>query len=85
MPKHSINSKIEKEQQAIIDKKRELHHRELELKQDENIRNITPYLGDAFISLQHINKIYPNHVQAVVDFNLDIKEKEFYIPSEHAF
>ncbi|MCR4561862.1 MAG: ATP-binding cassette domain-containing protein [Bacilli bacterium] len=31
------------------------------------------------ISLQHINKIYPNHVQAVYDFNLDIKEKEFIV------
>lgn len=31
------------------------------------------------ISFQHINKIYPNHKQAVFDFNLDIKEKEFVV------
>lgn len=31
------------------------------------------------ISFQHINKIYPNHTQAVFDFNLDIKEKEFIV------
>ena len=34
---------------------------------------------DAFISLQNVNKIYPNRVQAVFDFNLDIKEKEFIV------
>ena len=33
----------------------------------------------ATLSLKNINKIYPNHVQAVVDFNLDIKEKEFIV------
>ena len=33
----------------------------------------------SFISLCHINKIYPNHVQAVFDFNLDIKEHEFIV------
>ncbi|MBR4378553.1 MAG: ATP-binding cassette domain-containing protein [Bacilli bacterium] len=35
--------------------------------------------NDVFISLQHINKIYPNRVQAVFDFNLDIKEREFIV------
>lgn len=27
----------------------------------------------AYISLRNINKVYDNHVQAVFDFNLDIK------------
>ena len=27
---------------------------------------------DSFVSLQGINKVYPNGVQAVYDFNLDI-------------
>lgn len=72
-------SKEEKEKLSIINKKKELHHRELELRQDENIKNIKPYDGEAFISLQHINKIYPNHVQAVFDFNLDINEKDFIV------
>ncbi|MCF0112898.1 MAG: ATP-binding cassette domain-containing protein, partial [Bacilli bacterium] len=31
------------------------------------------------VSLQHINKIYDNHIQAVYDFNLDIKPKEFIV------
>ncbi len=33
----------------------------------------------ANVSLKHINKIYPNNVQAVFDFNLDIKDKEFIV------
>lgn len=31
----------------------------------------------ATLSLKHIDKIYPNGTQAVFDFNLDIKDKEF--------
>ncbi len=34
---------------------------------------------DAYISLQHINKIYDNKVQAVYDFSLDIKQHEFIV------
>lgn len=33
----------------------------------------------ATLSLKNINKIYDNHVQAVFDFNLDIKDKEFIV------
>ena len=29
--------------------------------------------------MEHINKIYDNHVQAVYDFNLDIKPREFIV------
>jgi len=31
------------------------------------------------LSLKRINKIYPNNVQAVFDFNLDIQDKEFIV------
>ena len=31
------------------------------------------------IKLININKIYPNGVRAVVDFNLDINDKEFVV------
>ena len=34
---------------------------------------------DTFISLQHIDKVYPNKVQAVFDFNLDIKQHDFIV------
>lgn len=33
----------------------------------------------ADVSLKNINKIYDNNVQAVFDFNLDIKDKEFVV------
>lgn len=72
-------SKEEKAKKVALEKKREIYHKELVQKQNKNISELKPYEGDAFISLQHINKIYPNHVQAVFDFNLDIKEKEFIV------
>ena len=34
---------------------------------------------DAFVSLKDINKIYPNGVQAVYDFNIDISENDFLV------
>ena len=33
----------------------------------------------AQLSLQHIDKIYDNNVQAVFDFNLDVKDGELTI------
>ena len=34
---------------------------------------------DAFVSLKDINKIYPNGVQAVYDFNIDIAKNDFIV------
>lgn len=34
---------------------------------------------DAFLSLQHVEKIYPNGEKAVYDFNLDIQKNEFVV------
>jgi multiple sugar transport system ATP-binding protein len=34
---------------------------------------------DAYVSLRHIDKVYDNNVQAVFDFNLDIKKHEFIV------
>ena len=34
---------------------------------------------DAFVSLKDINKIYPNGVQAVYDFNIDISKNDFIV------
>ena len=33
----------------------------------------------ANLELKHINKIYPNNVQAVFDFNISIQDKEFIV------
>ena len=46
-------------------------------KKHKRERKIAP--KGSFISLQHINKIYDNHVQAVYDFNLEIKKNEFIV------
>ena len=35
--------------------------------------------GDHYVSLRHIDKIYDNNVQAVFDFNLDVKKHEFIV------
>ena len=34
---------------------------------------------DSYVSLRHINKVYPNGVQAVFDFNLDINKNDFVV------
>ena len=70
---------IEKKEAQILAKERELHHIEV-LKQadiDRQKEKIAP--EGAYISLRNVDKIYPNHVQAVFDFNIDIKEKEFIV------
>ena len=73
----------EKREQKLILKEREKEririHKEMIKKNDESLREEKIAPSDAFISLQNINKIYPNHVQAVYDFNLDIKEHEFIV------
>jgi len=64
---------------SALFKTREAHHKEVieEEKRNRLLEKIAP--TGSFISLQHLNKIYSNHVQAVYDFNLEIKEKEFIV------
>lgn len=54
-------------------------HQELENYQKKHKKEKKQAPSDAFISLQHINKIYDNHVQAVYDFSLDVKQHEFIV------
>lgn len=60
-------------------KKAEKRHIEMAENQLINRRLVKTAPDGVCISFQHINKIYPNHKQAVFDFNLDIKEKEFIV------
>ncbi len=60
-------------------KKNAQYHKEVLAKQDENLKKEKIAPDGVCISLQHIAKIYPNHVQAVHDFNLDIKPQEFIV------
>jgi len=54
-------------------------HEDMRFMDLENRKHIKIAPENCCISLQHINKIYPNDIQAVFDLNLDIKEKEFII------
>lgn len=45
----------------------------------EHNNKVTNGSVDAFVSLKDINKIYPNGIQAVYDFNIDIKEHDFIV------
>ena len=58
-----INEKIEKSEAKRILK--------------ENGNRLVQEGNDSYVSLHHINKIYPNGVQAVYDFNLDILPHDF--------
>ena len=66
-------------EEKIILKERERVHKEM-LKKAEVLRKEDKIAPEgAFVSLRQINKIYPNHVQAVYDFNLDIMPNEFIV------
>ena len=72
-------SKEEKELLKNEEKRRELHHKEVLRLEKESHRESKIAPSDDIIILRNVNKIYPNHVQAVYDFNLSIKENEFVV------
>ncbi len=66
-------------EERILQKERERVHKEM-LKKADVLRKEDKIAPEgAFVSLRNINKIYPNHVQAVYDFNLDIMPNEFIV------
>ena len=69
----------QEQEEKILSKKREVVYKEMIQAQKVSLKEEKIAPSDVFISLQHINKIYPNRVQAVFDFNLDIKEREFIV------
>ena len=64
-----------KEKERYLNYKKILQDEQKRLKSNEKI-NLN---DDSFICLNHINKIYDNMVQAVYDFNLNIKKGEFVV------
>ena len=73
---------LEKEREAqekIEEKKRDMVYRDTVALAKKQAAEPKVAPEGSFISLQHINKIYGNHVQAVFDFNLDIKQHEFIV------
>ena len=71
--------KEEKRKLEALAKKREIIHKDMVTQQNINLTQDKIAPEGVCISLQHVNKIYPNHIQAVYDFNLDIKENEFIV------
>ena len=71
--------KQQEREEKILSKKREVVYHEMVQAQKASLREEKVAPTNSFISLQHINKIYPNRVQAVFDFNLEIKEREFIV------
>lgn len=68
----------EKERQRISRERERVYKETIAFqKESQKLEKIAP--ADSFISLQHINKIYGNRVQAVFDFNLEVKEHEFIV------
>lgn len=72
MTEENKNKKIELKKREKIHQ--EMVERQLIARKDAKI----PPEG-VCISFKNINKIYPNHKQAVFDFSLDIQEKEFIV------
>ena len=70
-----------KQQKQRIKEQRELIKKQYdEMIQQEALRSKEEkVIPEAYISLQHINKVYENYVQAVFDFSLDIKEHELIV------
>jgi len=73
------NKKTNSKSQKALAKERVQTHKKMII--DENkyakVDKIAP--NDSYVILRNVNKIYDNHVQAVFNFNLDIKEKEFIV------
>lgn len=73
----------EKRDEKLVNKLKEKErisiHKEMIKKEKLSVNENKVAPIDSFISLQHVNKIYDNHVQAVYDFNLEIKEHDFIV------
>ena len=66
-------------EQKMLQSQREKVYQEMIAYQKERQKEVKSVPVDSAISLQNVNKIYPNRVQAVFDFNLEIKEHEFIV------
>lgn len=75
-----LAKKQNKKVQRVLEIERKKYHREMIIKEKDRVaREVRIAPEGSFLSLRNVNKIYDNHVQAVFDFNLDVKEKEFIV------
>ncbi len=70
--------KISKEEK-LVNKERKRIHEEVIKKEYLHSKEDKISPKGSFVSLVNVNKIYDNHVQAVYNFNLDIKPQEFIV------
>ena len=68
-----------KRERALELKRREINYQKVARKGFEDSKKVKVAPPESIISLQNVNKIYPNLVQAVFDFNLEVKDKEFIV------
>ncbi len=88
--KQKAERKERKKERAELNKQKEIDDKATEKQNDYIYRQMVLYEKEnrkkekvapegVCISIQNVNKIYANHVQAVFDFSLDIKEREFVV------
>ena len=69
----------EKQRLKDEEKSREIHHKEVIKAERDSHKQLKVAPSDDILILKNINKIYPNHAQAVYDFNLSVKKNEFIV------
>lgn len=74
-----MDKKEEKERYGAERRRIKAAYEQMLESQEEHSKNPPAYDGEAFISLRGINKVYPNFVHAVHDFDLDINRYELVV------
>ena len=77
--KEKENLKIKEKNDEILKKHNDEVYKEMISYEKKHKKEEKVAPADAYVSLEHINKIYANHVQAVYDFSLNIKKHEFIV------
>lgn len=72
-------AKRKEAEEKVLEKKREEVYKEMMKYEKAHKKEAKVAPKDSYISLQHINKIYSNRVQAVFDFSLEIKKHDFIV------
>ena len=72
-------TKRKEAEEKVLEKKREEVYKEMMKYEKAHKKEAKVAPKDSYISLQHINKIYSNRVQAVFDFSLEIKKHDFIV------
>ena len=76
---NKIDRKAEKQEYKKQMELLKAQYKDMLLEEEQKAKEPKVAPEGVFISLQNINKVYENYVQAVYDFNLDIKKHEFIV------